>query len=210
VGHQAGLEAMRRMIRAAKHHSIDVLTFFAFSSENWNRPHDEVAFLMSLPIRFVEQDLAELMLNNVRVLHSGRRDNIPAATLEAVDRAVAETANNTAQTVNLAFNYGGQAEIVDAIRKLAEEISSGSLSSEELHKIDEEAISQRLYHPDLTKPDLIVRSSGELRLSNFLLWQGAYSELYFSDKLWPDFTPEDLAEIIANYSKRERRYGGVS
>jgi len=206
MGHQAGYEAMKRIIRCAPDFGIRFLTFYAFSTENWKRPVDEVSFLMALPLRFLEQELQEMNANGVRVIHSGRLDGVPAATRSAIEQAVQNTETNETLTVNLAFNYGGRAEVTDTVRLLAGLIAKGELTAEE---IDEQLISSRLYQPALPDPDLIVRASGEQRLSNFLLWQSAYSELIFSDKLWPDFDRDELEKIVDEYSRRQRRYGGT-
>ncbi|MCL2497046.1 MAG: isoprenyl transferase [Symbiobacteriaceae bacterium] len=206
MGHQAGLEAMRRLIRAAPARGIKVLTFFAFSTENWQRPPREVEFLMSLPERFVKQDLPELIENKVKVLHSGVTENIPTATLAAIREACQATVANDRLYVNLAFNYGGQQEIVDAVKAIVQDVQGGILAAEEIRA---ESISARLYHPELPPPDLIVRASGEQRLSNFLLWQSAYAELLFSPLLWPDFDDQELERICSEYTNRQRRFGGI-
>ena len=206
MGHQAGYEAMRRIIRCAPDFSIRYLTFYAFSTENWQRPLEEVNFLMSLPLWFFEHDLQELKSNGVRVIHSGRLDIVPAKTRSAIEQAVRETVANDILVVNLAFNYGGRAEIADAVRLLANKVAQGQLTPDD---VDEEFLSRHLYQPTVPDPDLILRTSGEQRLSNFLLWQTAYSELFFTDTLWPDFDRAELARIIEEYGKRQRRYGGV-
>jgi len=206
MGHQAGYETMKRIIRLAPDYAIEALSFYAFSTENWGRPIEEVEFLMSLPLRFYEQDLAEMQQNGVRVIHSGRLDAVPDKTRHAIEQVVRETAQNDHLIVNLAFNYGGRAELVDAMRQIAAEVAAGGLQPEQL---DEALIGARLYQPELPEPDLIVRASGEQRVSNFLLWQGAYSELYFSEKLWPDFDKEELERILEAYKQRNRRYGQV-
>ena len=206
-GHQAGVEAMRRVIRAAPDFSIKYLTFYAFSSENWSRPDQEVSLLMRLPIQFFDSDLPELMRNNVRLLISGRRGGVPQPTLDAIDNAVAQTAGNTGLTVIIAFNYGGRPEIVDAVRQLISDVQAGNVTPQE---IDEQELQKRLYHPNVPDPDLIIRSAGELRLSNFLLWQSAYAEFAAWDGFWPDFDREVFEIILGNYRRRVRRFGGLT
>ena len=206
-GHRQGFEALKRIMRAAPVYNLSLLTFYAFSTENWRRSAEEVEFLMSLPLSFLEQDLSELMQNKVKVIVSGRRPGVPPRTLEAMDRIVAATADNDALTINLAFNYGGRAEMVDAVRQLVQELLAGDI---DLQQIDEAAISARLYQPQLPEPDLIIRTAGEQRLSNFLLWQSSYSELYFSELTWPDFNTEELERVLTAYSRRKRNFGAVN
>jgi len=207
MGHQAGYEAMKRLIRQAPELEIKVLTFYCFSTENWARPVDEVDFLMSLPSRFVEQELPELMANNVKVLLSGRLDQVPKAAMRSGERVVAATQNNTGLIVNLAFNYGGRAELLDALQAIAADCLAGRL---EPQQITEETVRQHLYQGELPDPDLILRTSGEQRLSNFLLWQSAYSELYFSNSYWPDFDRLELEQIVRDFQQRVRRFGGIT
>ena len=207
VGHRAGVEAMRRVIQMAPDFSIQFVTFYAFSSENWSRPDQEVSLLMHLPIQFFDSDLPELMRNNVRLLISGRRIGIPRPTMDAIDKAVRETSGNTGLTVHIAFNYGGRLEIVDAMQQLAMEVQAGTLQPAD---IDEHEVQKRLYQPHIPDPDLIIRSAGEFRLSNFLLWQSAYAEFAAWDGYWPDFNREALADILDNYRRRERRFGGLA
>lgn len=205
-GHQAGVEAMRRVIEAAGNLRLEVVTLYAFSTENWMRPRDEVDFLMKLPIEWIRRDLHTLMEKNVRLVVTGRLDEIPQETISWITKAVAETSANSGLTVNIALNYGGRAEITDAVRMIAEQVQRGELDPK---TIDESTIGAYLYAPQLPDPDLIVRASGEQRLSNFLIWQGAYAELFFSPKLWPDFDEQELVTILDAYRLRDRRFGGL-
>ncbi|NLM51444.1 MAG: isoprenyl transferase [Firmicutes bacterium] len=206
AGHYAGMGALRRTIRAASDLGIDVLTVFAFSTENWKRPQEEVDFLMRLPQEFLETDLPELMEKNVQVRMSGSREGLPVHTLQAVDTAIKKTKNNTGMILNFALNYGSRAEIVTAVRKITTLVAEGKLDP---HDIDEKSFSQYLYTAGLPDPDLLIRCSGEIRLSNFLLWQLAYAELWFTDVYWPDFKGEHLLAAIEAFRKRDRRYGGI-
>ncbi|RVU71580.1 MULTISPECIES: isoprenyl transferase [Lactobacillus] len=208
-GHREGMENVERITLAADKLGIKVLTLYAFSTENWARPKEEVAYLMNLPVRFFDHFMPTLMENNVKVNIMGYLDELPAKTYDVVQRAMAETANNTGLVLNFAFNYGSRREIVSAVRELGGMIESGSLSSDQ---IDEKLLSQHLMTAKLgpyQDPDLLIRTSGEQRISNFLLWQIAYSELAFSKKAWPDFTENDLKEFVENYQKRNRRFGKV-
>ncbi|HTT58851.1 MAG TPA: polyprenyl diphosphate synthase [Acidimicrobiales bacterium] len=202
-GHAAGEASLLDTVYGALSCGVKVLTVFAFSSENWRRPVDEVRFLVNFNRDLLERRQDELHEDGVRIVFSGRRDwRVPRGVLSRMDKAAALTRHNRAMTLNIAFNYGGRAEIVDAVRAL---IDQGVPAK----KIDDKAISAHMYHPELPDPDLIIRTSGEYRLSNFLLWEMAYSELVFSDVLWPDFRREHLFEAIEEFQRRERRFGGV-
>jgi undecaprenyl diphosphate synthase len=202
-GHGAGEEALVDTTYGALAVGIKALTVYAFSTENWRRPVDEVRYLMNFNRGLLERRQHELHAEGVRITFSGRRDwRVPRGVLKRMDEAATLTKNNKVMTLNIAFNYGGRAEIVDAVKRLVEERVPAS-------KIDEKAIRERLYHPELPDPDLVVRTSGEFRTSNFLLWEMAYSELVFTDVLWPDFRREDLYGAIEEYQQRERRFGGV-
>lgn len=182
---------------------IEWLTMFAFSTENWRRPPDEVRYLMNFNEGILTRHRDDLNTKGVRIRFAGRRDwRVPRRLLRHMDESCAMTARNRRMTLTICFNYGGRAEIVDAVRALVE---AGLPAS----KVDEKAIRSRLYWPDMPDPDLVVRTSGEYRMSNYLLWQLAYSELVFTDVLWPDFRRENLYEAIREYQGRERRYGGV-
>jgi undecaprenyl diphosphate synthase len=202
-GHTAGEEALFDTVEGAIELGIGWLTVFAFSTENWRRPAEEVKFLMGFNESLLVRRRDELHERNVRVKVNGRRDwRVPKRLLRRIDDAVTLTAGNTGLTLNVAFNYGGRAEIVDAVRRLvADGVSPG--------KIDEKAISRRLYDPEMPDPDLVIRTSGEYRLSNFLLWETAYSELIFTDLLWPDFRREDLYDAVREFQARDRRFGGL-
>jgi undecaprenyl diphosphate synthase len=202
-GHGAGEEALVDTTYGALAMGIRALTVYAFSTENWRRPVDEVRYLMNFNRSLLERRQHELHEVGVRITFSGRRDwRVPRGVLRRMQEASALTANNTAMTLNIAFNYGGRAEIVDAVKQL---IADGVSAN----KVDERSIAERLYHPELPDPDLIVRTSGEYRISNFLMWENAYSELVFTDVLWPDFRREDLYAAVGEYQQRERRFGGL-
>lgn len=206
VGHRAGMKTVREIIRAAREIGIEVLTLYAFSTENWKRPREEVDFLMRLPQEYLLTDLLELIENNVRVCVLGDVNGLPRHTLEAVERAMRETAHNTGMVVNFALNYGSRAEITHAVRRIAEEVKAGRLDPAD---IDENRVAAALFTADLPDPDLLIRTSGELRISNFLLWQIAYTELWFTEVCWPDFTVAHFHEALRDYQSRTRRYGAV-
>jgi len=206
-GHEAGVEALRRTVEAAGDLGVDYLTVYAFSTENWARPQKEVNFLMTLLKLYVTRDVARLDRAGVKVQMIGQRDNLDGDILKLIVGAEERTKTNTKLHLNIAFNYGGRSEIISAIRRIAEAIEAGSLSSQQ---ISEDAFSEFTQTAGQPDPDLIIRTSGEARLSNFLLWQSAYSELLFLDVLWPDFERSHLEEAIANFHARDRRYGAVS
>ncbi len=202
-GHAAGEEALFDTVDGALDLGLQWLTVYAFSTENWRRPVEEVRYLMGFNERILTDRRDELHERGVRITFAGRRDwRVPKRLARRMDEARELTAGNKRMTLTIAFNYGGRAEIVDAVRALVDE---GVPSS----KIDEKAIRRRLYLPDMPDPDLVVRTSGEFRISNFLLWELAYSELVFTEVLWPDFRREDLFEAVREFQRRERRFGGV-
>jgi len=202
-GHAAGEVALVDTAYGALAAGIKVLTVYAFSTENWRRPLDEVRFLMNFNRGLLERRQYELHDEGVRITFSGRRDwRVPRGVLSRMREAEELTRHNQVMTLNIAFNYGGRAEIVDAVKRLVEDRVSAK-------DVDEKAIRERLYHPEIPDPDLMVRTSGEFRTSNFLLWEMAYSELVFTEVLWPDFRREDLYAAIEEYQQRERRFGGV-
>ena len=206
-GHRRGVEALRRTVRAAVEMNIRFLSVYAFSAENWRRPFEEVSFLMGLLKRYIRNDLAELDGNNVRIRVIGRRDDLGPDVLALLDHAVATTRDNKGLTLVIAFNYGGRQEITDAVRKLALRIADGSLAPGD---ITPELLADHLNTADIPDPDLIIRTSGEQRLSNFLLWQAAYSEFVFLDVKWPDFGPAAFEAALGQYAARHRRFGAVA
>lgn len=207
MGHRKGVEAVRRTVKAAIELNISYLTIYSFSSENWSRPAEEVSELMSLMKRFIRQDLAELHQNNVRIRILGERQNVDPELLALIDEACELTALNTALTLVIAFNYGSRAEIAQAARRLAEQAASGALDPS---AITEQTITAALGTAGIPDPDLLIRTSGEIRISNFLLWQLAYTEFVFLDAYWPDFGHDLLEQAIAQYRSRDRRFGGLS
>jgi len=202
-GHAAGEAALFDVVEGAVEIGIKWLTMFAFSTENWRRPPDEVRYLMGFNESLLVRRRDELHGMGVRIRFAGRRDwRVPRRVLRRMDESTELTRGNRRMTLTMAFNYGGRAEIVDAVRAL---VAQGVRAE----RIDERAIRSRLYFPDMPDPDLVIRTSGEYRISNFLLWELAYSELVFTDVLWPDFRRGDLFEAVAEYQRRERRYGGL-
>ena len=206
-GHRQGVEAVRRTVEAAREIGITHLTLFSFSSENWSRPKQEISDLFGLLRRFIRRDLADLHKNNVRIRVIGTRVGLEGDLLRLIDDAIELTKNNTGLNLTIAFNYGARDEIVRAARKLAEDVQSGAVHADE---VTPEHFSAYLDTADLPDPDLLIRTSGEQRLSNFLLWQLAYSEFVFVDVYWPDFSRELFEAAIAEYQRRSRRFGGTS
>lgn len=206
AGHRAGVEALRGVVKAAPDLGIEVLTCYAFSTENWKRPKDEVDTLMFLLLEYCRLEANTLHKNGVRINAIGRIDELPAPQREEIQRAMELTRHNDRLILNLAVNYGGQAEIVDAVRRLAFEVKEGRLDPA---AIDAASIGSRLYTAGQPDPDLVIRTAGEMRLSNFLLWQAAYSEIWVSNVYWPDFTREHLEQALGEFGRRERRFGAV-
>ena len=206
AGHKKGVEAVRRTVEAARELGIGYLTIFSFSSENWRRPEEEVSDLMGLLRFYLRSEIAELHKAGVRLRVMGDRTRLADDINRLIDQAEGLTADNKALTLVVALSYGSRQEIAMAARRLAEEVKAGRLDPA---AIDEEAVTARLYTADIPDPDLIVRTSGEQRLSNFLLWQAAYAELYLTPVLWPDFTEREFELALAAYAARERRFGGV-
>jgi undecaprenyl diphosphate synthase len=202
AGHRAGTENLRRVLEAVGELQIPVLTLYAFSTENWSRPVSEVRALLGLAQRVIDRELDELHRRGVCIRHIGRREELDNALVRRIERAEALTRANTALTLNIAFNYGGRADIVDAVRALVRE----GVPADE---IDEAAISARLSTAGLPDPDLVIRTAGEMRLSNFLVWQSAYAEYYSTPTLWPDFDREELQKALLAYQERKRRFGGL-
>ena len=206
AGHGEGVKSLRSVVRAAGELGVQFLTIYAFSSENWQRPPHEVSTLMTLLERSIERELPELMERNVRFRAIGRPDGVPPRVAAGIRRLMDTTAGNTGLTLLMAFNYGGRDEMVDAVRALARQVQSGSLRPED---IDEVRVSRALYTDGVPDPDLLIRTSGEQRLSNFLLWQIAYTELWMTPTLWPDFGAREFCVAVAEFQQRNRRFGRV-
>ena len=206
AGHKAGRESVRTIVRTCAKLDLSVLSLYTFSLENWRRPKAEVSGLMRFLKEVLHSEYLELKENNIRLRAMGRLDMLPKGTREALDETIEKLSGNTGMILNLCLSYGGRAEIVDASRKLAQAVERGEVAPGD---IDEEMFGSRLYSPDLPDPDLLIRTSGELRLSNFLLWQLAYAEIVVTDVLWPDFREEHLFRAIREYLARERRFGAV-
>lgn len=206
VGHREGMHNIRRITTAANAIGIKAITLYAFSTENWKRPSTEVEFLMRLPEEFLADFLPELMELNIRVEMIGEMDGLPESTSRAVQNARAKTKNNSGMVLNFAFNYGSRREMVLAVQQIAEMVQDGML---EPTAIKEETISEKLMTSKIGDPDLLIRTSGEFRLSNFLLWQLAYTEFWFTNVHWPEFKAEHLYEAVIDYQKRNRRFGGL-
>jgi len=200
-GHRAGVRAIKRVLEGCEQLGVNVLSVYAFSTENWSRPRAEVRALMRLFHETMQREIDEMHRRGVRIVVSGRRDELSSRMRDRIDEAIARTARNTNGVLNVCLNYGGRAELVDSVRRI---VSEGVPADQ----IDEVAISSRLYNPDLPDPDLIIRTAGESRVSNFLLWQSAYAELLVTESLWPDFGVDDLKAAIAEYNSRIRRFGG--
>lgn len=210
AGHKQGMENVKEITKAASNLGVKVLTLYAFSTENWRRPKSEVSFLMDLPSKFFDTFVPELIENNVKVNVMGYTDQLPEKTQKAVFDAIEQTKNCTGMILNFALNYGGRAEIVTGVKKIAEKVQNNELAADE---IDEETIRKSLMTSSVypyDDPDLLIRTSGEERISNFLLWQLAYSEMIFTDTFWPDYSPADLAEDISKFQQRNRRFGGLN
>ncbi len=205
-GHRAGAITVRTILEGSVELGVECLTLYSFSSDNWRRPAAEVNALMRLYLDYMDGERGLLMARNIRFRQIGRREGLPGTALEALDRTVEATAGNTGPTLCLAVNYGGREEIVDAARRLCERVRGGEIRPEE---IDEDALSAELSTFGLPDPDLLIRTAGESRLSNFLLWQLSYAEIHVTQQLWPDFTREDLHEAIRDFARRERRFGGI-
>jgi undecaprenyl diphosphate synthase len=205
-GHIEGVKSLRNLVELCINYGVGHLTVFSFSSENWTRPKDEISFIFNLLRRFVASDLQRLIRNNVRVRIIGTREGLEPSLVRLIDDVEAKTAANTGLVLIVAFNYGGKAEIAEAARKLAREVAAGRLSPE---AITEDAIAGALYTAGLPDPDLIIRTSGEQRISNFLLWQAAYAEFVFVEENWPDFDEASFVRVLETFSRRDRRFGGI-
>lgn len=206
-GHREGVRRVEEITAVAGHLGVKVLTLFTFSTENWQRPSDEIKILMKMLCLAMSRNLKRLLKQNVRFQFIGRREGVPEDVLKHLDLCHRETRKNTGLILNLAFNYGSRQEIVDAVRNIAEEVRKGKI---EPQAITEDTIRNALYTYDLPDPDLLIRTSGEMRISNFLLWQLSYSELYFTEKCWPDFDEREFRRALQDYAQRERRYGKIT
>jgi len=205
VGHRAGVETIRRVIEMCLDMDIKVLTLYAFSTENWSRPKKEVEGLMRLLDRYLDKERRKLQEHNIRFNVIGNLEKFPAAIREKLNDTIALTGKNNKLVLNLALSYGGREEIVHAAKKISQDVKEGRLKLEDL---DEQSFSRYLYTKDIPDPDLLIRTSGEMRISNFHLWQLSYAEIYMSKKLWPDFKKEDFKKAIDTYATRDRRFGG--
>ncbi len=206
AGHSAGAKVVRSIVTEAARLGIEVLTLYSFSIENWRRPREEINALMHLYADYLSRERPTLMENNVRLKHLGRRDGLPESVLKELDASLEVTRNNTGMWLCLALNYSGRVELIDAVRTIAEDVAGGKITPEQ---IDENIISASLDTAGLPDPDLLIRTAGEMRISNFLLWQVSYAEFYVIDTLWPDVTEEDFRRAIRAYAGRHRRFGGL-
>ncbi|MCX7918299.1 MAG: isoprenyl transferase [bacterium] len=206
-GHRAGIKSVREVVEAGCELGIGVITLYTFSIENWKRPTTEIRFLMRLMEQFLYDEIEEMNQNGVRLLITGRTERVPDFVLKAMEIAQNKTQHNSKLILNLAFNYSGRAEIIDAIKKLVIDIQNQKIHPAE---VNEQVFGKYLYAPELPDPDLCIRTSGELRISNFLLWEMAYTELWYTEVLWPDFRREHLYQAILDFQRRERRFGQVS
>ena len=203
-GHEQGVEAVRSVTEGATEMCIPYLTLYTFSTENWNRHKEEVDMLMRLLVRVITKEVETFMKNGVRLLTTGRLENLPEDCRKSMREAEEITANNTNTTLILALSYSGRSELVDTAKQIARKAAKGELNPED---IDENTIQQHLYHPEIPDVDLMIRTGGDIRISNFLLWEVAYAELFFTPMLWPDFRKDHLREILEQFSTRERRFG---
>ncbi|PMB24381.1 isoprenyl transferase [Fischerella thermalis CCMEE 5205] len=207
MGHKAGVDALKDLLRCCKDWGIEALTAYAFSTENWGRPHEEVDFLMTLFQRVLRQELREMVEENVQIRFVGNLSSLPRSLQAEISRAMEETKVNRGIKFTIATNYGGRQEIIQACRAIAQKVQQGLLQPDE---IDEATFERHLYTIGICDPDLLIRTSGEMRVSNFLLWQIAYSEIYITDTLWPDFDRHEFHRALCAYQQRERRFGKVS
>jgi undecaprenyl diphosphate synthase len=207
AGHRAGVKAAREIIETCVRLKLSYLTLYAFSLENWRRPQAEVDFLMRLLREYLKRELPTIHKNNIRLLVIGRSEQLPEAVRKDIEQGMRMTARNTGMKLVVALNYGGRAELVDAFNAMLEQVRSNGMSA---FQADEQTVSEHLYTAGLPDPDLLIRTSGEMRVSNFLLWQIAYAEIYVTETLWPDFSRARLLEALVDFQKRERRYGGLN
>ncbi len=207
AGHAQGAQVTRRIVTEGCRLGLAALTLYSFSIENWRRPKDEVSALMHLYAEYLRTEREELMANNVRMRHLGRREGLPQSVLDELDHSISISASNTGMWLNLALNYGSRAEVADGVRRIARNVAEGRLNWQD---VSEESITNSLYTAGLPDPDLLIRTAGELRLSNFLLWQISYAEIYVTETLWPDFDAAELHRGILAFAQRNRRFGGLS
>jgi len=206
-GHKVGVDSVQAIVECAAEYGVEVLTLYAFSTENWKRPADEVGGLMGLLKNYLQKELSQMLKNNIRLTCIGDIEKLPKDVREVLNTTIKETAGNTKLTLNLALSYGGRSELVRGVRMIAREVSEGQYA---LDDIDEKLIDSHLYTAGLPDPDLLIRTGGEARLSNFLLWQASYAEIYFTDIMWPEFREDAFLQAIVHYQGRERRYGQTS
>jgi len=207
AGHKEGVKTLKKIVKAAADLKVESLTVYAFSTENWKRPKAEVDFLLTLMRRTMRNEVEELLQNGVKVNFIGRKDELSENLINEIDHIEKHSLKNKKLTLNIAFNYGGRAEIIDSAKKIAEAYKNNEIK---LDQLDENNFSNFLYNRQLQDVELLIRTGGDMRLSNFLLWQSAYAELYFTDKFWPDFEAEDLIKAIKEFKQRERRFGGLN
>lgn len=203
-GHRKGIENLEHIVKFIKKIGVKILSVYAFSTENWKRSPEEINFLMDIVDKYFRNNLDDFKSEGIKVVHSGRKTRLPSPTRQAINTAVRQTKNNTEFIFNICFNYGGRQEIIDGIKKLYKDISKKRFN---IKRLNEQNFSRFLYNPELPDPDLIIRTSGEIRTSNFLLWESAYSEWYFTKIYWPDFNEKELIKAIKDYQSRERRFG---
>jgi undecaprenyl diphosphate synthase len=206
-GHKVGVDSVQEIVECAGELGVKVLTLYAFSTENWKRPADEVGGLMGLLKNYLQKELSRMLKNNIRLTCIGNIEKLPADVRDVLEATIKETSCNNKLTLNLALSYGGRAELIRGIQNIVEEVHSGELSSDD---IDEKCVDSHLYTADLPDPDLLIRTGGEARLSNFLLWQASYAEIYFTDVMWPEFREKAFISAITEYQNRERRFGKTS
>lgn len=206
-GHEKGADVVREIVRTSREIGIQILTLYAFSTENWQRPESEVSALMTLLKKFLKSEEKEMMDNNIRLNAIGRIEDLPADVRQTLLETMQTTANNSGMILNLALSYGGRAEILQMVKNISTKVKNGII---DVDSITEQTIADHLYTRDMADPDLMIRTSGEMRISNFLLWQLAYSELFITETLWPDFTREEYLQILKSYQSRDRRFGKIA
>jgi len=206
MGHKAGMEALHRTVETCAQIKVPVLSVYAFSTENWKRPFEEVNYLMQLLVEYIDKEIAELHRNNIKIMITGDYDSLPLQCVSSVEKALENTKDNTGMIFNIALNYGSRREILRAVKLIAENALNGAIETD---NINEDLISSLLYTRNIPDPDLLIRTAGEMRISNFMLWQIAYTELFVTPCMWPDFDRDILMQAIWSYQQRERRFGGL-